>query len=58
MDSCGLRVIVVAAQRAEKDACRFALVPGKAQVMRVFEITHMEERLGFVEDPVVLGRAR
>ncbi|HWT23308.1 MAG TPA: STAS domain-containing protein [Solirubrobacteraceae bacterium] len=58
MDSSGLRVIIVASQRAEKDARRFALVPGKAQVMRVFEITRMEERLHFVEDPAELGRAR
>jgi anti-sigma B factor antagonist len=55
MDSSGLRVLVVAAQRAEKDARRFALVPGKAQVMRVFEITRMEERLDFVDDPAALG---
>ena len=51
MDSSGLRTVIVAAQRAEEDASRFALVPGKAQVMRVFEITRMEERLEFVDDP-------
>jgi anti-anti-sigma factor len=51
MDSSGLRTVIVAAQRAEEDARRFALVPGKAQVMRVFEITRMEERLEFVDDP-------
>jgi anti-anti-sigma factor len=51
MDSSGLRVVVTAAQRAEEDARRFALVRGKAQVMRVFEITRMLERLDFVDDP-------
>jgi anti-anti-sigma factor len=51
MDSSGLRVLVVAAQRAQDGGRRFALVPGAAQVMRVFEITRMRERLDFVEDP-------
>jgi anti-sigma B factor antagonist len=54
MDSSGLRTVIVAAQRAEEDASRFALVPGKAQVMRVFEITRMEERLEFVADPATV----
>lgn len=51
MDSSGLRVLVVASQRAQDDGRRFALVPGAAQVMRVFEITRMLERLDFVDDP-------
>ena len=51
MDSSGLRVIALAAQRAHDHGRRFALVPGKAQVMRVFEITRMGERLTFVGDP-------
>jgi anti-sigma B factor antagonist len=58
MDSSGLRSVIVAAQRAEKDARRFALVPGQKQVMRVFEITRMEERLEFVDDPASLARQR
>jgi len=58
MDSSGLRSVMLAAQRAEKDARRFALVPGKKQVMRVFEITRMEERLEFVDDPASLARRR
>jgi anti-anti-sigma factor len=58
MDSSGLRVLIVAAQRAEEDARRFALVPGKAQVMRVFEITRMEERLDFVDDPAAVAEPR
>ena len=58
MDSSGLRTVIVAARRAEEDASRFALVPGKAQVMRVFEITRMEERLEFVDDPATVTEAR
>jgi anti-sigma B factor antagonist len=51
MDSSGLRVLVVSAQRAQDRGRRFALVPGAAQVMRVFDITRMRERLEFVPDP-------
>ena len=51
MDSSGLRAIVVCAQRAQDAGRRFALIPGAAQVMRVFDITRMRERLRFVADP-------
>ena len=51
MDSSGLRALAVAAQRAQRAGRRFALVPGAAQVMRVFDITRMRERLEFVTDP-------
>jgi anti-sigma B factor antagonist len=51
MDSSGLRVIAVASQRAQELSRRLALVPGTEQVMRVFEITRMRERLDFVDDP-------
>lgn len=51
MDSSGLRVIAVTLQDAQDRGRRFALVPGAAQVMRVFDITRMRERLEFVEDP-------
>ena len=50
MDSSGLRAIAVRAQRAQDRGRRFALVPGKAQIMRVFDITRMRERLDFVAD--------
>jgi anti-anti-sigma factor len=50
MDSSGLRVIAVASQRAQELGRRLALVPGPEQVMRVFEITRMRERLDFVDD--------
>jgi anti-sigma B factor antagonist len=50
MDSSGLRVIAVTLQDAQERGRRLALVPGAAQVMRVFDITRMRERLDFVED--------
>ncbi len=51
MDSSGLRALVVSAQRAQDAGRRFALVPGAAQVMRVFDLTRMRERLEFVAAP-------
>jgi anti-sigma B factor antagonist len=50
MDSSGLRAIVTSAQRAQGAGRRFALIPGAAQVMRVFDITRMRERLEFVAE--------
>jgi anti-anti-sigma factor len=50
MDSSGLRAIVTSAQRAQDAGRRFVLIPGAAQVMRVFDITRMRERLEFVSD--------
>jgi anti-anti-sigma factor len=57
MDSSGLRVIAVASQRAADRGVRLALVPGGDQVMRVFEITRMRERLDFVAGPEEVTRA-
>jgi anti-sigma B factor antagonist len=51
MDSSGLRVIAVTLQDSQDRRRRFALIPGAAQVMRVFDITRMRERLEFVSDP-------
>jgi anti-anti-sigma factor len=50
MDSSGLRALVTSWQRAKEAGRRFALIPGAAQVMRVFDITRMRERLEFVAD--------
>jgi anti-sigma B factor antagonist len=55
MDSSGLRTLAMAALRLHRAGRRFALVPGAAQVMRVFDITRMRERLEFVADPAELG---
>ncbi len=51
MDSSGLRLIAVSSQQAQEAGRRLALVPGPEQVMRVFDITRMRERLDFVGDP-------
>ena len=58
MDSSGLRVIAVTNQRALESGRRLALVHGSDQVMRVFEITRMRERLDFVDDPRDVTDAR
>jgi len=50
MDSSGLRALVTSALRAQDAGRRFALIPGAAHVMRVFDITRMRERLEFVAD--------
>jgi anti-anti-sigma factor len=51
MDSSGLHAIATHALAAQGRGQRFGLVPGAAQVMRVFDITRMRERLEFVEPP-------
>ena len=51
MDSSGLHAIATQALAAEGRGQGFALVPGAAQIMRVFDITRMRERLEFVEPP-------
>ena len=51
MDSSGLRLIAVSSQQAQDRGSRLVLVPGSDQVMRVFDITRMRERLEFVDDP-------
>ena len=51
MDSSGLRAIATASQRADKAGRPFALVAGADEVMRVFDLTRMRERLSFVDDP-------
>ena len=51
MDSSGLRLIALSNQQAHERGSRLVLVPGSDQVMRVFDITRMRERLEFVDDP-------
>jgi anti-anti-sigma factor len=50
MDSTGLRLVVLASQRADRDGRRLTLVKGPEDVHRVFEITRMIDRLDFVDD--------
>ena len=49
MDSTGLRLVVTADQRSREEGRAFALVRGKEDVQRVFEITRMTDRLRFLE---------
>jgi anti-anti-sigma factor len=51
LDSSGLRSVVVADDVLRRAGRRLALVRGQATVQRVFQITRMEERLAFVDDP-------
>jgi anti-anti-sigma regulatory factor len=51
MDSSGLRLVVVADQRARAADRRFAVIRGPETVHRVFEITRVAERLEFIDDP-------
>lgn len=51
MDSSGLRVILAADARARSTGGRFVLVEGPPGVQRVFQLTLLDRRLEFVEDP-------
>ncbi len=55
MDSTGLRLIVLADERARADGTTFTLVRGRPDVHRVFEITRMIDRLTIVDDPSEAG---
>lgn len=47
IDSTGIRLIVMAAERSENG--RFSLLRGPQQVQRVFELTDLAARLPFVD---------
>lgn len=49
MDSTGLRLVVLADERARREGRRFACVRGQTDVQRVFEMTRMTDRLHFVD---------
>jgi anti-anti-sigma factor len=51
LDSSGLRLVAITAQRLDECGRRFVLVRGHQGVQRVFEITRMTERLEFVDAP-------
>ena len=50
LDSTGLRLMVTAHQRAEKEGRRLVIVKGPDTVHRVFTITKLDEKLEMVED--------
>jgi len=51
MDSSGLRAIAETDAKARAEGWRLVLVRGRPAVHRVFEITRLEERLHFVDEP-------
>ena len=57
MDSTGLRLVVLADSHARENGRRFALVRGKPDVQRVFEITRMTDRLDFLDSAAEAARA-
>ena len=50
LDSTGLRLMVTAHQRAEKERRRLVIVKGPETVHRVFTITKLDEKLEMVDD--------
>ena len=50
LDSTGLRLMVMAHQRAEKQGRRLVIVKGPETVHRVFTITKLDEKLEMVDD--------
>jgi anti-anti-sigma factor len=55
MDSTGLRLMVLADDRARAEGRSLRLVRGKPDVQRVFDITRMTDRLDFVDSPAEAG---
>jgi anti-anti-sigma factor len=49
LDSFGLQSVVLAERLLEENERRLVLVRGTSDVMRVFELTRMTERLEFVD---------
>ncbi len=51
MDSTGLRAILLAEDLCERHDCKLVVIPGPAQVQRLFEVTGLLERLPFQSEP-------
>jgi anti-anti-sigma factor len=51
MDTSGLRYVLEMVERASKGGFDVRLVRGPAAVQRVFEVSGLEPRLPFVDDP-------
>ena len=51
LDTSGLRYVLELTERAEQDGFELKLVRGPAAVQRVFEVSGLEPRLPFVDDP-------
>jgi anti-anti-sigma factor len=51
MDTSGLRYVLELTERAQRDGFGLRLVRGPGAVQRVFEVSGLEPRLPFVDDP-------
>jgi anti-sigma B factor antagonist len=51
MDTSGLRYVLELNERASRDGFKLRVVKGPSAVQRVFEISGVEPRLPFVDDP-------
>jgi len=51
MDSTGLRAVLLAEDLCERRDCKLVVIPGPAQVQRLFEVTGLLERLPFQREP-------
>jgi anti-anti-sigma factor len=51
MDTSGLRYVLELVDRASRDGFSVQLVKGPGAVQRVFEVSGLEPRLPFVDDP-------
>jgi anti-anti-sigma factor len=51
MDTSGLRYVLEIVERASKDGFDVQLVRGPTAVQRVFEVSGLEPRLPFVDEP-------
>ena len=49
MDSTGLRLLILADQRAKEEGRRFAIGRGNEMIQRVLHITRLDERLDIVD---------
>ena len=58
MDSTGLRLIVVAEQRARQSGHRLVIVQGPPWVQRLFEVTGIDKWLDARSDPSDLSASR
>jgi anti-anti-sigma factor len=59
IDCAGIRSIVAIQDLCSKRRCGFSMVPGRAQVQRLFELCGLNDRLGFPsDDPRLAGQRR
>ena len=50
IDSSGIRLLLIAHQRAKLRGDEFCIVRGTQRIQRVFELTDLDERLPFCDD--------